>query len=129
MHTETTTQNHYLRAAVVFGLSLAMVFLLQPVGHLLHSSFLFFAPQLIFPYEGLVVRGTDSYHYILSHTVALTLSFVQWALVYFCFAWFARRLSVFYTILAAIGIIIILCIATNIGLGLFGVRVALDGQP
>jgi hypothetical protein len=129
MQTETTTRNHYLRAAVIFGVCLVLIFILRFVGHLLHSSLLFSAPQFIFPYEGLVVRGADSYHHVLSHTVARILTFTQWGLVYICFVWFARRIPTLYMVLAAIGVIMILFVAQCIGLGLFGMSVAIDGRP
>ena len=127
MDTRATPKNHYLRAAVVFGACLLVVFLLPIVGLFLNSSFLFFGPQWLFPYDGFVVREPNLSRAVFGNHVALVLTFVQWGLASVGFAWFARRISIGYTILAAVAAIVIIGIAVNVVFGLFGVTVELDG--
>jgi hypothetical protein len=127
MDARATTKNHYLRAAVVFGACLLVVFLLPFIGFFLNSNLLFFAPQWLFPYDGFVVREPNLSRAVFGHHVALVLTFVQWGLASIGFAWFARRISFGYTILAAVVAIAVIGIATNVAFGLFGVTVELDG--
>jgi hypothetical protein len=108
---------------MVFAACLLVVFLLPYVGFFLNSSLLFFAPQMLFPYEGLVVRKRA----VFSHHVALWLAFLQWSLAAAGFAWLARRMSIGHVILAAIGMIVIIGIITNVVFALFGASVELDG--
>src|SRR5260221_3781035 len=127
MQARATTKNHYLRAAVVFGACLLFVFLLPFIGFFLNSNLLFFAPQWLFPYDCFVVREPNLSRAVFGHHVALVLTFIQWGLASIGFARFARRVSFGYTILAAVVVIAIIGIATNVAFGLFGVTVELDG--
>ena len=111
----------------MFVVCLLMMFLLPFIGFFLNSNLLFFAPQWLFPYDGFVVRAADGSHTVFSHHAALVLTLFQWGLASIGFAWFARRVPFRYAILAAVVVIVLIGIATNVAFGLFGVTVELDG--
>jgi hypothetical protein len=91
------------------------------------DNFLFFSPQLLFPYGGLVTRQASGSRAVFSLGVANLLVVLHWGLVGTAFAWAARRMPVRYSILAAVATIIGVSIATYIIFGMFGLAVQLDG--
>ena len=124
----------YFRGAAVFAACLLAVFALPFIAIYAHSAvpsrvgnIFFFAPQLLFPYGGLVMRDASGSHAVFSHSVASALGFVHWGLVAAAFAWAARRLPIRFSIIAAIATIVGVGIATHLIFGMFGVMVELDG--
>jgi hypothetical protein len=73
------------------------------------------------------VQQTFGSKAVFSHGTAAVLVFVQWGLAAAGYAWFARRVSMRWAILAASGTILLIAIAGNVAFGLFGITVELDG--
>jgi len=127
-------KDHYFRAASVFLACLASVFAGPFIAIYAHSvlpsgltNFLFFGPQLLFPYESLVVRSPNNSRLVFSHSVGLILTFVHWGIVTGLFAWAARRSTLRYTIPSAVATILVVGVAMHVAFGVFGVSVELDG--
>jgi hypothetical protein len=91
------------------------------------SNFLFFGPQLLFPYESLVVPSPQGSRPVFSHGTGLTLTLLHWAVITLVFAAVARRLSPRYRIVAAAATILVVGIGMQVAFSLFGVSVELDG--
>jgi hypothetical protein len=127
MNTDASPKNHYRRAIVVFAGCLLMVFVLPVIGIFLNSSLLFFTPQLLFPYDALVVREAYDSRAVFGRQTGLLLNSLHWSLVAGCFVWLARRLSVGQAILSAVAMLVIVGVLTNIGFSLFGVSIDFDG--
>ena len=126
MQTETTT-NHYLRAAVVFGACLMAVFLLPFIGLFLNSSVLFFAPQFLFPFDSLVVRGADSSRAVFSHHVALALTWFEWGFAAIGLFGLPGEFQFVTRFLPQLPLLSFWALPTNVAFRLFGVMVELDG--
>ena len=127
MHSKATAENHYLRAAVVFGACLFLVFLLPAIGLFLNSELLFFAPQHLFPYHALVVMPEHDSRLVFSPRIASLITILQWVLAAGGFVRFARRLSFVRVTIAAIATIMVVGIVAHVAFAVFGVSVSLDG--
>ena len=91
------------------------------------GNLLFFSPQLLFPYAGLVTPDASGSHAVFSQGAANALVILHWGMVAAAFAWAARRMPVRYSLIAAIATIVGVGIATHVIFGMFGVTVELDG--
>lgn len=127
-------KDHYFQAAGVFAACLLTVFAGPFIAIYTHSvlpgaltNYLFFGPQFLFPYEGLVVRSANDSRLVFSHSVGLILAFLHWGIVTGLFAWAARRIPLRYTILSAVATILVVGVAMHVAFGVFGISVELDG--
>ena len=90
-------------------------------------DYFFFAPQLLFPYENLIVFNPNSSRLVFSHSVGMILTLVHWSVVTVLFAWAARRVPLRYAIPLAAVTIFGVGFAMQVAFELFGVSVSLDG--
>ncbi len=127
MDSGRTQHSYYLRNTVVFAACLAAVFVLPFIGWALNSELLFFAPQLLFPYNALVVFEAGHSRSVLGDAVARLLNVAQWVMVAAAFVWFGRRLSFGRAVLLSAATIIAVGFITRLGLRAFGIGVSLDG--
>lgn len=100
---------------------------LPVLGFALNSSLLFFAPQYLFPYNGLVIERYHESHAVFSASAAVVLNILQWSIIGIGFTWFARRLSIRYGLLAATATIVLIALLINVAFGLLGMSLELDG--
>ena len=106
---------------------MATVFVLPDLGVLLRSGFFFFAAQFLFPYDAFVIREEFGSRAVFGHSVALTLTILQWTLAGLAYVRFARHLSVGRAIIAAVVTIAAVGFITVAVFALFGVSLELDG--
>jgi hypothetical protein len=121
-----------VRAGGIFVACLLASYLLPFIaiyGHafLPGSDFLFFFPQMAFPYDSVVVKGAAGQQTVFSPAAATLLSVLQWGLLTLGFSWSARRLKTGYMFLLAVAVIAAATFCTCCGVEMFGATVALDG--
>jgi hypothetical protein len=119
MDAQQTVKLHYIRAAIVFIACLPIVFVLPVIDSYIHPvlptwwvNFLFFAPQLFFPYRAFVVSSPHGSDYMFSQPVAVLLAIVEWGLVTLLFSWLAKRVRFRYLIPLAVFTVLFVCVAT-----------------
>jgi len=124
----------FLRTATLF-LCLLFASYLGPIlsekaYYTLHiglPDLLFFLPQILFPYDLVVNRSEHASRLVFSDTAAIALEVAQWGIVTIMFSWFARNIRFRYLVPLALVVIVGVGYAVMFALGLFGMRVELDG--
>jgi hypothetical protein len=127
MDAKLTQQGHYLRNVVIFAACLAAVFVLPFIALILNSDLLFFAPQLLFPYDALVVSEDGHSRSILSDAAARPLNVAQWVVPAAAFIYYGRRLSFGRAVLLSAATIVAVGLVTQFVLRAFSIGVSLDG--
>jgi hypothetical protein len=121
-------------AGLVFGACVLLIFLFPfaaigghsffPIGL---TNFLYFFPQVAFPYRGLVTKSVHGSMAIFSPGIAAALSIAQWVLLAIVFARAARGVKIRYLFPLASAAIFVAVILVPLLLSLFGTSIELDG--
>lgn len=124
----------FLRTATLFlGLLFASYLgpLLSEIAyykfHIALPDLLFFLPQILFPYDLVMLRSENESRRVFSDATALTLGIVQWIFVMAAFSWFARNVRFRYLVPLTLVVIVGVGYVVAFALGLFGMRVEFDG--
>jgi hypothetical protein len=96
------------------------------VGLCLRSEILCFAPQYLFPYEELHVKGKYGSLPVLRREEAMLLNVLQWGLAAVGFAVKGRYLKTVHLLLAAFVFIALVGLVTNLALVALGLSVVLE---
>ncbi|HEY4416826.1 MAG TPA: hypothetical protein VGO57_14135 [Verrucomicrobiae bacterium] len=88
---------------------------------------IFFYPQNVLPCGLMKSDAAGQSYEILSTPVGMILGFLFWLIVGVAFAWLTRRLRLYYTFPLAVTTIFVVLMAAVLFLGLFGIRIPVDG--
>lgn len=125
-----------VRAAIVFVACFPIVLELPEIDFYIHSvlpawwiNFLFFAPQLFFPYRAFFVGPPPGTDYMFSEPVAVLLAIVEWGSITLLFSRLTKSVRFRYLIPLAIFGVLFICAATWLVTGVLvslGVDITFD---
>jgi hypothetical protein len=123
-----------VRAALILAGALPLLWAAPFIAMVAHSilprlvaNYLFFLPQLAFPYDRLVVWDSHRSRGIIADDWDLVLNLAHWLALGAFFVWLTRRLRASRVVVLALALVLLSGFVVPGPFALFGITVALDG--